>query len=112
MPNRLGLARRTIVIGTSRKLSAQAEIPNDFLAEDRAFKRGAQGVGLSRAVGTVDGEGSPKVRFQSGPEVEMSKCAPADSTVECHASVVLMRRNVTDRTKAVVTALQRGLVHL
>jgi DNA-binding NarL/FixJ family response regulator len=35
-----------------------------------------------------------------------------ESTVKCHVSVVLMRLNVTDRTQAVVTALQRGLVHL
>ena len=35
-----------------------------------------------------------------------------ESTVKCHVSVILMRLNVTDRTQAVVTALQRGLVHL
>jgi DNA-binding NarL/FixJ family response regulator len=32
--------------------------------------------------------------------------------VKCHVSVILMRLNVNDRTQAVVTALQRGLVHL
>jgi len=32
--------------------------------------------------------------------------------VKCHVSVILMRLNVSDRTQAVVTALQRGLIHL
>jgi len=36
----------------------------------------------------------------------------SESTVKCHVSVILMRLNVADRTQAVVTALQRGLVHL
>ena len=36
----------------------------------------------------------------------------AEATVKCHVAVILMRLNVSDRTKAVVTALQRGLVHL
>ena len=35
-----------------------------------------------------------------------------EATVKCHVSTILMRRNVSDRTQAVVTALQRGLVHL
>ena len=35
-----------------------------------------------------------------------------EATVKCHVAVILMRLNVTDRTKAVVTALQRGLVHI
>lgn len=35
-----------------------------------------------------------------------------ESTVKCHVSVILMRLNVSDRTQAVVTALQRGLAHL
>jgi DNA-binding NarL/FixJ family response regulator len=35
-----------------------------------------------------------------------------EATVKCHVSTILMRLNVTDRTQAVVTALQRGLVHL
>lgn len=35
-----------------------------------------------------------------------------EATVKCHVSVILMRLQVTDRTQAVVTALQRGLVHL
>lgn len=34
------------------------------------------------------------------------------ATVKCHVSVILMRLQVADRTQAVVTALQRGLVHL
>ena len=36
----------------------------------------------------------------------------AESTVKCHVSVILMRFNANDRTQAVVTALQRGLIHL
>ena len=35
-----------------------------------------------------------------------------ESTVKCHVGVILMRLNVNDRTQAVVTALQRGLIHL
>lgn len=36
----------------------------------------------------------------------------AESTVKCHVGVILMRLNANDRTQAVVTALQRGLIHL
>jgi DNA-binding NarL/FixJ family response regulator len=35
-----------------------------------------------------------------------------EATVKCHVSVILLRLNATDRTQAVVMALQRGLVHL
>jgi DNA-binding NarL/FixJ family response regulator len=35
-----------------------------------------------------------------------------EATVKCHVSMILTRLHVTDRTQAVVTALQRGLVHL
>jgi two-component system, NarL family, response regulator len=35
-----------------------------------------------------------------------------EATVKCHVSVILLRLGVTDRTKAVITALQRGLEHL
>jgi DNA-binding NarL/FixJ family response regulator len=35
-----------------------------------------------------------------------------ESTVKCHVGVILLRLNVSDRTQAAVTALQRGLVHL
>lgn len=35
-----------------------------------------------------------------------------EATVKCHVSVILMRLNASDRTQAVVVALQRGLVHL
>ena len=35
-----------------------------------------------------------------------------EPTVKCHVSTILMRLTVIDRTQAVVTALQRGLVHL
>lgn len=36
----------------------------------------------------------------------------AEITVKCHVSVILMRLEATDRTHAVVIALQRGLAHL
>jgi DNA-binding NarL/FixJ family response regulator len=36
----------------------------------------------------------------------------AAATVKCHVSVILMRLNAGDRTQAVVTALQRGLIHI
>jgi len=36
----------------------------------------------------------------------------AEATVKCHFRVIFMRMGVTDRTQAVVSALQRGLVHL
>jgi DNA-binding NarL/FixJ family response regulator len=51
------------------------------------------------------------VRGKSNKEIA-SDLGITESTVKCHVSVVLMRLNVTDRTQAVVTALQRGLVHL
>jgi DNA-binding NarL/FixJ family response regulator len=35
-----------------------------------------------------------------------------EATVKCHVSMILSRLHVSDRTQAVVTALQRGLVHL
>jgi len=35
-----------------------------------------------------------------------------EATVKCHVSVILERLGVTDRTQAVVAALQRGLEHL
>ena len=35
-----------------------------------------------------------------------------EATVKSHVSVILMRLNVSDRTQAVLTALQRGLAHL
>jgi len=34
-----------------------------------------------------------------------------EATVKCHVSTILMRLNAGDRTQAVVSALQRGLVH-
>lgn len=36
----------------------------------------------------------------------------AEATVKCHVSVILSRLGVEDRTQAVVTALQRGIVHM
>jgi DNA-binding NarL/FixJ family response regulator len=50
-------------------------------------------------------------RGRSNKEIA-SDLGITESTVKCHVSVILMRLNVTDRTQAVVTALQRGLVHI
>lgn len=36
----------------------------------------------------------------------------AEVTVKCHLSVIFLRLNVSDRTQAVIAAVQRGLVHL
>lgn len=36
----------------------------------------------------------------------------SEETAKCHVSVNLTRLNAADRTQAVVTALQRGLLHL
>ena len=36
----------------------------------------------------------------------------AEITVRCHLSMIFMRLNVRDRTQAVISALQRGMVHL
>jgi DNA-binding NarL/FixJ family response regulator len=35
-----------------------------------------------------------------------------EATVKCHVSVILGRLNAADRTQAVMTALQRGLIHM
>jgi DNA-binding NarL/FixJ family response regulator len=35
-----------------------------------------------------------------------------EATVKCHVSVILARLNASDRTQAVVIALQRGLLHI
>ena len=35
----------------------------------------------------------------------------AEITVKCHLSMIFLRLKVTDRTQAVITAVQRGLVH-
>jgi DNA-binding NarL/FixJ family response regulator len=44
---------------------------------------------------------------------EIASCLHiTEATVKCHVSAILLRLNVSDRTEAVVTALQRGLVHL
>jgi DNA-binding NarL/FixJ family response regulator len=51
------------------------------------------------------------VRGRSNKEIA-SDLGITESTVKCHVSVILMRLNVNDRTQAVVTALQRGLVHI
>jgi len=51
------------------------------------------------------------VRGRSNKEIA-TELGITESTVKCHVSVILMRLNVEDRTQAVVTALQRGLVHI
>jgi len=51
------------------------------------------------------------VRGKSNKEIA-TELGITESTVKCHVSVILMRLNVSDRTQAVVIALQRGLIHL
>jgi two-component system, NarL family, response regulator len=51
------------------------------------------------------------VRGRSNKEIA-TDLGITESTVKCHVSVILMRLNVADRTQAVVSALQRGLIHL
>jgi two-component system, NarL family, response regulator len=51
------------------------------------------------------------VRGRSNKEIAV-ELGITESTVKCHVSVILMRLNVSDRTQAVVSALQRGLIHL
>ena len=51
------------------------------------------------------------VRGRSNKEIA-SELGITEATVKCHVSVILLRLGVTDRTQAVVAALQRGLEHL
>ncbi|MGO9862697.1 MAG: response regulator [Terriglobales bacterium] len=51
------------------------------------------------------------VNGRSNKEIA-SQLGITNATVKCHVSTILMRLNVSDRTQAVVAALQRGLVHL
>jgi DNA-binding NarL/FixJ family response regulator len=51
------------------------------------------------------------VHGKSNKEIA-SELGITESTVKCHVSVILMRLKVNNRTQAVVTALQRGLIHL
>ena len=51
------------------------------------------------------------VRGKSNREIA-DELSIKEATVKSHVSVILMRLNVTDRTQAVVAALQRGLAHL
>jgi DNA-binding NarL/FixJ family response regulator len=51
------------------------------------------------------------VRGKSNREIA-DELSIKETTVKSHVSVILMRLNVTDRTQAVVAALQRGLAHL
>ena len=51
------------------------------------------------------------VRGKSNKEIA-AELGIAEATVKCHFRVIFMRMGVTDRTQAVVSALQRGLVHL
>lgn len=41
-----------------------------------------------------------------------TKLGITEATVKCHVSVILRRLNASDRTQAVVVALQRGILHL
>jgi len=51
------------------------------------------------------------VAGKSNKEIALS-LRITEATVKSHVSAILMRLNVNDRTQAVVTALQRGLIHL
>ena len=51
------------------------------------------------------------VRGQSNKEIGAS-LAISEATVKSHINNILSKLGVTDRTQAVTTALQRGLVHL
>jgi DNA-binding NarL/FixJ family response regulator len=51
------------------------------------------------------------VRGKSNKEIA-SALGITEATVKCHVSVILLRLEVTDRTQAVIVALQRGLEHL
>ena len=51
------------------------------------------------------------VNGKSNKEIA-SELGITNATVKCHVSTILMRLNVSDRTQAVVAALQRELVHL
>lgn len=51
------------------------------------------------------------VHGKSNKEIA-SELGITEATVKCHVSVILMRLGVSDRTQAVVAALQRGLEHL
>ena len=51
------------------------------------------------------------VRGQSNKEIGAT-LAISEATVKSHINNILSKLGVTDRTQAVTTALQRGLVHL
>lgn len=51
------------------------------------------------------------VHGQSNKEIATT-LGITEATVKCHVSVILARLEVSDRTQAVVAALQRGLEHL
>jgi two-component system, NarL family, response regulator len=51
------------------------------------------------------------VRGKSNKEIA-GALGITEATVKCHVSVILLRLGVTDRTQAVIAALQRGLEHL
>jgi DNA-binding NarL/FixJ family response regulator len=48
---------------------------------------------------------------KSNKEIAADLCI-SEATVKCHVSVILTRLKAADRTQAVMTALQRGLIHV
>ena len=48
---------------------------------------------------------------KSNKEIASELCI-SEATVKCHVSVILTRLKAADRTQAVMTALQRGLIHV
>ena len=60
-------------------------------------------------------QNSALATFRSDPPsagMIASELGITEATVKSHVSTMLARPNVSDRTQGVVTALQRGLVHL
>jgi DNA-binding NarL/FixJ family response regulator len=51
------------------------------------------------------------VRGKSNREIA-DELSIKETTVKSHVTMILTRLNVTDRTQAVIAALQRGLAHL
>lgn len=48
---------------------------------------------------------------KSNKEIAATLCI-AEVTVKCHLSMIFLRLGVTDRTQAIISAVQRGLVHI
>jgi hypothetical protein len=74
---------------------------------------------MDKEIGSEDRRGQFPLRFQTIEPVGTARSVgirvrtvSLHGGVKCHVSVILMRLNVSDRTQTVVTALQRGLIHI